>query len=49
VVFITSVLTGVTIVIVVVAKTPRELITALGLMAMNALLYAMGLALAIAL
>ena len=49
VVFITSVLTGVTIVIVVVAKTPRELITALGLMTMNALLYAMGLALAIAL
>jgi len=49
VVFITSVLTGVIIVIVVVAKTPRELITALGLMTMNALLYAMGLALAIAL
>jgi len=48
-VFITSVLTGVIIVIVVVAKTPRELITALGLMTMNALLYAMGLALAIAL
>ena len=48
VVFITSVLTGVIIVIVVVAKTPRELITALGLMTMNALLYAMGLALAIA-
>ncbi len=47
--FITSVLTGVIIVIVVVAKTPRELITALGLMTMNALLYAMGLALAIAL
>ncbi|MDP4633753.1 MAG: hypothetical protein NWS58_02385, partial [Pontimonas sp.] len=49
VVFITSVLTGVIIVIVVVAKNPRELITALGLMTMNALLYAMGLALAIAL
>ena len=49
VVFIASVLTGVIIVIVVVAKTPRELITALGLMTMNALLYAMGLALAIAL
>ena len=49
VVFITSVLTGVIIVIVVVAKTPRELITALGLMTINALLYAMGLALAIAL
>jgi len=49
VVFITSVLTGVIIVIVVVAKTPRELITALGLMTMNALLYAMGLALAITL
>ena len=49
VVFITSVLTGVIIVIVVAAKTPRELITALGLMTMNALLYAMGLALAIAL
>ena len=49
VVFITSVLTGVIIVIVVMAKTPRELITALGLMTMNALLYAMGLALAIAL
>ena len=49
VVFITSVLTGVIIVIVVAAKTPRELVTALGLMTMNALLYAMGLALAIAL
>ena len=49
VVFITSVLTGVIIVIVAVAKTPRELITALGLMTINALLYAMGLALAIAL
>jgi len=49
VVFIASVLTGVIIVIVVVAKTPRELITALGMMTMNALLYAMGLALAIAL
>lgn len=49
VVFITSVLTGVIIVIVVAATTPKELITALGLMTMNALLYAMGLALAIAL
>ena len=49
VVFITSVLTGVIIVIVVAAKTPRELVTALGLMTMNALLYAVGLALAIAL
>ena len=49
VVFITSVLTGVIIVIVVVAKTPRELITALGLMTMNALLYSVGLGLAIAL
>ena len=49
VVFITSVLTGVIVVMVVAAKTPRELITALGLMTMNALLYAVGLGLAIAL
>ena len=49
VVFITSVLTGVIIVIVVAAKTPRELVTALGLMTMNALLYAVGLAFAITL
>jgi len=48
-VFSTSVLAGVIIVVVVAAKTPRELVTALGLMAMNALLYAVGLALAIAL
>jgi len=49
VVFITSVLTGVIVVMVAAAKTPRELITALGLMTMNALLYAVGLGLAIAL
>jgi 1,4-dihydroxy-2-naphthoate octaprenyltransferase len=49
VVFITSVLTGVIVVMVVAAKSPRELITALGLMTMNALLYAVGLGLAIAL
>lgn len=48
VVFITSVLTGVIVVNVVSAKAPRELITALGLITMNALLYAMGLGLAIA-
>ena len=49
VVFITSVLTGVIVVMVVAAKSPRELITALGLMTMNYLLYAVGLGLAIAL
>jgi 1,4-dihydroxy-2-naphthoate polyprenyltransferase len=49
VVFITSVLTGVIVVMVVTAQAPRELITALGLMTMNALLYAVGLGLAIAL
>jgi 1,4-dihydroxy-2-naphthoate polyprenyltransferase len=49
VVFITSVLTGVIVVMVVTAQAPRELVTALGLMTMNALLYAVGLGLAIAL
>jgi 1,4-dihydroxy-2-naphthoate octaprenyltransferase len=49
VVFITSVLSGIIIVMVVAARTPGELITALGLITMNALLYALGLGLAIAL
>jgi 1,4-dihydroxy-2-naphthoate octaprenyltransferase len=48
VVFITGVLTVVIIVIVLSARTPRELITALGLMSMNAVAYALGLAAAIA-
>ena len=48
VVFITSVLTGIIIVMVLGGKGPRELITALGLITLNALLYALGLGLAIA-
>jgi len=48
VVFITSVLTGIIIVMVLGGKGPRELITALGLITVNALLYALGLGLAIA-
>lgn len=49
VVFITSVLTGIIIVMVLGGKGPREMITALGLITLNALLYALGLGLAIAL
>jgi 1,4-dihydroxy-2-naphthoate octaprenyltransferase len=48
VVFITSVLTGVIVVMVLTSKTPRDLVTALGLMSLNALLYALGLGAAIA-
>jgi 1,4-dihydroxy-2-naphthoate polyprenyltransferase len=47
-VFILGVLTLVIIVIVVKATTPQELIRALGLMSLNAVLYALGLAGAIA-
>ncbi len=48
VVFITAVVTLVTIVIVVSARTAKELVLALGLITLNALLYAVGLGLAIA-
>ena len=48
VVFITSVLTGVIVVMVLTSKTPKDLVTALGLMSLNALLYALGLGAAIA-
>lgn len=47
-VFITGVMTVVVIVIVLTAQSPRELITALSLMSVNAVLYALGLAGAIA-
>lgn len=47
-VFITGILTVVIIVIVATARTATELITALGLMSINAVLYALGLAGAIA-
>ena len=47
-VFITGILTVVIIVIVASARTAKELITALGLMSINAVLYALGLASAIA-
>lgn len=47
-VFITGILTVVIIVIVATARTAKELITALGLMSINAVLYALGLAGAIA-
>lgn len=47
-VFITGILTVVIIVIVVSARSAKELITALGLMSINAVLYALGLAGAIA-
>lgn len=48
VVFTTGVLTLVIMVIVLKARTPAELITALGLMSLNAVAYALGLAAAIA-
>lgn len=47
-VFVTGILTIVIIVIVLTAKKPKELITALGLMSLNAVLFALGLAAAIA-
>jgi 1,4-dihydroxy-2-naphthoate polyprenyltransferase len=47
-VFITGILTVVIIVIVATARTAKELITALGLISINAVLYALGLAGAIA-
>jgi 1,4-dihydroxy-2-naphthoate polyprenyltransferase len=48
VVFVTGIVTVVIIVIVLGARTPKELITALGLMSLNAVVYALGLAAAIA-
>lgn len=48
IVFITGIATVVIIVIVLTARTPKELITALGLMSLNAVSYALGLAAAIA-
>jgi 1,4-dihydroxy-2-naphthoate polyprenyltransferase len=48
VVFVTGIVTVVIIVIVMTARTPKELITALGLMSLNAVLYALGLSAAIA-
>jgi 1,4-dihydroxy-2-naphthoate octaprenyltransferase len=48
VVFVTGIVTVVIIVIVMAARTPKELITALGLMSLNAVAYALGLGAAIA-
>jgi 1,4-dihydroxy-2-naphthoate octaprenyltransferase len=48
VVFVTGIVTVVIVVIVLGARTPKELITALGLMSLNAVVYALGLAAAIA-
>ncbi len=48
VVFVTGIMTVVIIVIVLTARTPKELITALGLMSLNAVVYALGLSAAIA-
>lgn len=48
VVFVTGIITVVIIVIVLTARTPKELITALGLMSLNAVVYALGLGAAIA-
>jgi 1,4-dihydroxy-2-naphthoate octaprenyltransferase len=48
VVFVTGIVTVVIIVIVMTARTPKELITALGLMSLNAVIYALGLGAAIA-
>ena len=48
VVFVTAIVTLVIIVIVMTARTPKELITALGLMSLNAVVYALGLGAAIA-
>ena len=47
-VFFTGIITAVVIVIVVTAKKPQELITALGLISLNAVVFALGLAGAIA-
>jgi 1,4-dihydroxy-2-naphthoate octaprenyltransferase len=48
VVFVTGIVTVVIIVMVMTARTPKELITALGLMSLNAVVYALGLGAAIA-
>jgi 1,4-dihydroxy-2-naphthoate octaprenyltransferase len=48
VVFVTGIITVVIIVIVLTARKPKELITALGLMSLNAVVYALGLGAAIA-
>ena len=48
VVFVTGIMTVVIIVIVLTARTPKELITALGLMSLNTVVYALGLSAAIA-
>lgn len=48
VVFVTGIMTVVIIVIVLTARAPKELITALGLMSLNAVVYALGLGAAIA-
>jgi 1,4-dihydroxy-2-naphthoate polyprenyltransferase len=48
VVFVTAIVTLVIIVIVMTARTPKELISALGLMSLNAVAYALGLGAAIA-
>ena len=48
VVFVTGIMTVVIIVIVLTARKPKELITALGLMSLNAVVYALGLGAAIA-
>jgi 1,4-dihydroxy-2-naphthoate octaprenyltransferase len=47
-VFVTGIITVVVIVIVLTAKKPTELITALGLMSVNAVVFALGLGFAIA-
>ena len=47
-VFVTGIITVVVMVIVLTAKKPQELITALGLMSLNAVVFALGLGLAIA-
>jgi 1,4-dihydroxy-2-naphthoate octaprenyltransferase len=47
-VFFTGIITAVVIVIVLIAKKPQELITALGLISLNAVVFALGLGGAIA-
>jgi 1,4-dihydroxy-2-naphthoate octaprenyltransferase len=47
--FLTAILTVVIVVIVVMARSPRDLITALGLMSLNSLIFAVILAITIAL
>jgi len=49
VVFLTGIMTIVVVVMVALAKTPRDLISALVLMSLNALVFAVALGLAIAL